>query len=160
MDKRVLEIITENLTNERLDAIVRGAEEYRQAEQETNRAINILEGMLDEEQQKTLDCYLSAENNRASVYSKISYRQGMKDVLTLLISLIDGQKAGNDNDRLKTKEDVDNIIRLYKATINGYYLAWRDNNANKDYNTMIKGTMDYSLMDKQRTVFEAVLKSM
>ena len=49
MDKRVLEIITENLTNERLDDIVRGVEEYGQAEQETNRTINVLEGMLDQE---------------------------------------------------------------------------------------------------------------
>lgn len=55
MDKRVLEIITENLTNERLDDIVRGVEEYGQAEQETNRTINVLEGMLDQEQQKALD---------------------------------------------------------------------------------------------------------
>lgn len=90
MDKRVLEIIMENLTNERLDDIVQGTEEYRQAEQETNRTINFLEGMLDEVQQKTLDGYLSAENHRASVYSKISYKQGMKDILVLLISLIDG----------------------------------------------------------------------
>lgn len=89
MEKRVLEIITENLTNERLDDIVQGVEEYRQAEQETNRAINILEGMLEHEQQKALDIYLSAENHRASVYSKISYRQGMKDILALLVSLVE-----------------------------------------------------------------------
>ena len=90
MDKRVLEIITENLMNERLDSIVQNNEEYRQAEQETDKAICILEGMLSQEQQKALDDYLSAENHRAAVYAEISYRQGMKDILTLLISLING----------------------------------------------------------------------
>lgn len=90
MDKQVLDIITENLTNERLDEIVRGVEEYRQAEQEADKTIDILEGMLVQGQQRVLDIYLSAENHRASVYSKISYRQGMKDILTLLVSLVDG----------------------------------------------------------------------
>lgn len=90
MDKRVLEIITENLMNERLDSIVQNNEEYRQAEQETDKMICILEGMLSQEQQKDLDGYLSAENRRAAVYTEISYRQGMKDILTLLVSLING----------------------------------------------------------------------
>ncbi|MBD5502438.1 MAG: hypothetical protein HDR09_01405 [Lachnospiraceae bacterium] len=89
MDKRVLEIITENLMNERLDSIVQNNEEYRQAEQETNKTICVLEGMLSQEQQKALDGYLSAENCRAAVYAEISYRQGMKDVLDFLISLVD-----------------------------------------------------------------------
>lgn len=88
MDKRVLEIITENLTNERLDSIVQNNEEYRWAEQETNKTICVLKGILNQEQQKALDDYLSAENHRASVYTEISYRQGMKDILTLLVSLI------------------------------------------------------------------------
>ena len=44
MDKRVLEIITENLMNERLDSIVQNNEEYRRAEQETDKAICVLEG--------------------------------------------------------------------------------------------------------------------
>lgn len=89
MDKRVLEIITENLMNERLDSIVQNNEKYRQAEQETDKTICVLEGMLSQEQQKALDDYLSAENHRAAVYAEISYKQGMKDILTLLVSLID-----------------------------------------------------------------------
>lgn len=90
IDKQILEIIIENLTNERLDEIVRGIEEYRQAEQEADRTIDILEGMLDQGQQRALDSYMSAENHRISVYNQISYRQGMKDILTLLISLVEG----------------------------------------------------------------------
>lgn len=88
MDKRVLEIITENLMNERLDSIVQNNEEYRQAEQETDKTICVLEGLLSQEQQKALDDYLAAENHRSSVYTEISYKQGMKDILTLLVSLI------------------------------------------------------------------------
>ena len=88
MDKRVLEIITENLMNERLDSIVQNNEEYRRAEQETDKAICVLEGMLSQEQKKALDDYLSAENCRAAVYTEIGYRQGMKDVLAFLVALI------------------------------------------------------------------------
>lgn len=90
MDKRVLEIITENLMNERLDSIVQNNEEYRQAEQETDKMICVFEGILSQEQQKVLDDDLSAENHRAAVYAEVSYRQGMKDVLAFLISLVDG----------------------------------------------------------------------
>lgn len=61
---------------------------------------------------------------------------------------------------LKTKEDIDEIIKLYKATINGYYVEWRNQNSSKEYNTMIKSTMDYDLMDKQRMVFETVFKNL
>lgn len=88
MDKRVLEIITENLTNERLDSIVQNNKDYRLAEQETDKTICVLEGILSQEQQKVLDDYLSAENHRAAVYAEISYKQGMKDILTLLVALI------------------------------------------------------------------------
>ena len=63
-------------------------------------------------------------------------------------------------DLLKSEDDVNRIIKLYKATISGYYLEWKNVNDNKDYNTMIKSVMDYSLMDKQRTIFEALLKNM
>ncbi len=88
MDKRVLEIIIENLTNERLDEIVQGVEAYRQAEED--RTLCVLEGMLDKEQRKALDRYLSVENHRTAVYTEMSYKQGMKDILALLIALIGG----------------------------------------------------------------------
>lgn len=89
MDKHVLDIIIENLTNERLDEIVRSVEEYRQAEEETDKTISVLEGMLDKEQNKALDRYLSAENHRAAVYTEISYKQGMKDLVSLVRALVD-----------------------------------------------------------------------
>ncbi|MBD5513698.1 MAG: hypothetical protein HDR06_03335 [Lachnospiraceae bacterium] len=46
MDKRVLEIITENLMNERLDSIVQNNEEYRQAEQEPIKRYVFWKGCL------------------------------------------------------------------------------------------------------------------
>lgn len=89
MDKKVLETIIENLTNERLDSLVRNIEKYKQAEQEADRTMSILEETLNQEQQKAFNDYLSAENHRASVYTEISYKQGMKDVVAFLIGLID-----------------------------------------------------------------------
>ena len=88
MEREVLDIIIENLTNERLDAIAFQDEEYIRAEEETGRKQSLLEEMLSEEQYKLFEEYLSAENHRMAVYTGLSYRQGMKDLTALLVSLL------------------------------------------------------------------------
>ena len=88
MGKEVLDIITENLTNERLDDIAFQNEEYMRAEEETGRKQNLLEEMLNEEQCRLFEEYLSAENHRMAVYTDLSYKQGMKDLTALLVSLL------------------------------------------------------------------------
>lgn len=88
MEKEVLDIITEILTNERLDGIAFQNEEYMQAEEETGRKQELLEEMLSEEQRKVFEEYLSSENHRMAVYTALSYKQGMKDLTALLVSLL------------------------------------------------------------------------
>ncbi len=88
MEKEVLDIITEILTNERLDGIAFQNEEYMHAEEETGRRQDLLEEMLNEEQYKVFENYLTAENHRTAVYAALSYKQGMKDLTALLVSLL------------------------------------------------------------------------
>lgn len=88
MEKEVLDIITEILTNERLDGIAFQNEEYMQAEEETGRKHDLLEEMLNEEQYKVFEEYLTAENHRTAVYAVLSYKQGMRDLTALLVSLL------------------------------------------------------------------------
>lgn len=87
MDKDVLEIITENLTNERLDQIIVQTEEYREAEQKEKQLSEIFEKMLDKEQRKAFNQYQTAENSRIATYIALSYQQGMKDVVNIFLSL-------------------------------------------------------------------------
>lgn len=93
MREEVLRIITENLTNERLDAIIMQTEEYQQAQREENQMTEILEKTLSKEQHKAYNQYLTAENQRIAVYIMLCYRQGMKDIVELLMSL-----AGSDTE--------------------------------------------------------------
>ncbi len=76
MGEEILRIITENLTNERLDAIIMQMEEYQQAQKEENQMAAILEKTLIKEQYKAYDQYLTAENQRISVYITFCYRRG------------------------------------------------------------------------------------
>lgn len=82
-----MKIITENLTNERLDGIITQIEEYQQAEKEENHMAAILEKMLSKEQFRAYNQYLTAENQRVSVYISLCYQQGMKDIISLLLLL-------------------------------------------------------------------------
>jgi len=87
MGKEILSIITEHLTNERLDQIILQTEEYRQAEQEEKYLSERFEEMLDGEQRKGFNQYQTAENGRIATYIALTYQQGMKDVVNIFLSL-------------------------------------------------------------------------
>ena len=87
MGEDILKIITENLTNERLDRIIMQMEEYKEAEKEENQMAANFERMLNQEQFKAYNQYLTAENQRISVYITLCYQQGMRDIIELLMSL-------------------------------------------------------------------------
>ena len=87
MEKDIMTIITENLTNERLDQIIVQTKEYRQAEQEEKYLSERLEEMLDREQRKAFNQYQTAENSRIATYIALTYQQGMKDIVNIFLSL-------------------------------------------------------------------------
>lgn len=90
MKDEVLELVTQQLTEIRLHDIVHADQEYTQAEQkETERYEHFLES-LTECQREEFENFLVAVNESAFISEKLSYQQGMKDLLSLLRSL------GND----------------------------------------------------------------
>lgn len=71
----------------RLDGIVHANQEYMQAEQkETERYEHFLES-LTECQKEEFENFLIAVNESAFISEKLSYQQGMKDIVALLGSL-------------------------------------------------------------------------
>lgn len=87
MGKDIMAIITENLTNERLDQIIVQTKEYRKAEQEENYLSERFEEMLDSKQRKAFNQYQTAESKRIATYIALTYQQGMKDVVNIFLSL-------------------------------------------------------------------------
>lgn len=64
---------------------------------------------------------------------------------------------GNISNTLKTSDDVERILKLYKAAIKGYYNQWRKDNNDKDYNAMIKAPFDMKLMDSSKSMAESMM---
>jgi len=62
-------------------------------------------------------------------------------------------------EKLKTKDDIDKIILLYKSTLRGYYNAWKKNNPDSGYNNMIKSKIDDDILDDARSMAESMIKS-
>jgi len=42
------------------------------------------------------------------------------------------------------------LVKLYTASLKGYYSSWIKSNPGKEYNDMIKSTVDYSLLEQSR----------
>lgn len=53
-------------------------------------------------------------------------------------------------EKLSNENDIKRIITLYKGAISGYYSGWKQENIDKDYNTMIKSPLNEVLMDTSR----------
>lgn len=89
MYKEVLATIIENLAKERLDDIAFQSDEYVKADEEAKENLKGLRGMLNKEQAAALEEYLESASYREVLYSEIGYRQGMKDFVALMLSLVD-----------------------------------------------------------------------
>ena len=46
--------------------------------------------------------------------------------------------------------EINRIINLYKGTFKGYFKNWKDKHPGHSYNDMIKGRIDYEIMDMSR----------
>lgn len=109
--KTVMEIVTEYLGNERLDSIILKMEEYRQADKKADAALEEVPIMeMGDEARKALDKYLSALGEVMTVYSRLAYQQGMKDLMEFALSLMDDRRyhiempAGQAADSEKEEE--------------------------------------------------------
>lgn len=90
MIQEVLEILADNLTNERLDNIIQQDKEYIEIKERVHKSLLELEaiGSDKKEVQRIIDAYDSTVHEESSLYARLAYKQGMKDLAQLLLSLI------------------------------------------------------------------------
>lgn len=83
----ILELLAPYISD-RLGNVFEKSEEYQNAVAEESELIEKLILELNEEQAQRFDQYFSAANATASVREKLTYRQGMADLLKILIDLM------------------------------------------------------------------------
>ena len=88
MQENILELITQALTENRIIDKVHQTEEYHKAKEEETKAYDLLISDLTPQQKQRLDKFLDDATWSTALWEKIAYQQGMKDFLSLLISLL------------------------------------------------------------------------
>ncbi|MCM1050095.1 MAG: hypothetical protein NC433_16900 [Clostridiales bacterium] len=88
--KEVLNVITDNLMNERLDDIIQKNNNYQEIAKRVHEALLDLKNIDSNTKdiQKIIEEYDVVVHEESSLYARLSYQQGMKDVIQLLFSLI------------------------------------------------------------------------
>lgn len=85
--KGILDIIIENLTNERLDSIVFANDEYKNLLQKYNESANIFESSLTPEQQTLYNAFTVDYNAMSAMYARLAYELGLRDLAELCTEL-------------------------------------------------------------------------
>jgi hypothetical protein len=87
VNDEVLEMMTQLMTDVRLEDIVRENQEYQQALKEERAIYEKFRKLLNQEQKDLLEEFLAASSESACVYDRLSYQQGMRDLFALFQSL-------------------------------------------------------------------------
>lgn len=87
MGDRILEMITQCLTEERIGEIAANDEEYQSAKRREIEIHNKFEATLSDEQMKLFDDFISAAAKSEINLERINYQQGMKDMFALIKAL-------------------------------------------------------------------------
>lgn len=83
----ILNILVEHCTNERLDHIIMQNKDYQLASGQSDKFLEKLCEIMNVEQQLLLNDYIVANNKSSALYASCAYRQGMKDIVSLMDSL-------------------------------------------------------------------------
>ncbi len=95
MKKSIMDIITENATNERLDAILNQDKMFAGLQEKIDRTIEVFNGLnLTKEQRRAVDRMVSAHTESGAYYSAMAYRQGFKDCAELMAEIFTGSDEG------------------------------------------------------------------
>lgn len=86
-EKSVLNILIDNCTNERLDAIVFANEDYKEIKKQASNSFQTLLDSLTPEQNRLFNLYTVNENALSALYARLAYEQGQRDIIELLKSL-------------------------------------------------------------------------
>ena len=92
MIQEVLDILTKNMTNERLDNIIQKDKNYQDVLERLDKTYKKFEKIYkeieDPEMQDTLNDYDTILHEESAMHVQLAYKQGMKDFAQLLVSLI------------------------------------------------------------------------
>jgi len=87
----VIDLLTEYATNERLSRIVESDEELRSARIDADGKYTEIISVLEDNQRKLLDSFITADSEMDARMEFLSYQQGLKDMFNLIMSLMDKQ---------------------------------------------------------------------
>lgn len=88
-NRPIVDILIENLTNERLDAKVSQNPDYLESTKHANTLLDNLDSALTPEQRHLLDAYCTAQNASSALYARLAYEQGLRDCAELWHDLTD-----------------------------------------------------------------------
>lgn len=83
MESDILEVLLQDLVEERLSKIIMEDEEYCRTTQVEEKSYDKLESMLTKDQQEALEDFLSLKADTEVIIEKTAYTQGMRDMYTL-----------------------------------------------------------------------------
>lgn len=87
MKNEILEMVTQCLVEMRLHDLLQENDDYRRAVQEEVELYERFLGNLSEWQKEEFENFLTVSNESAVICEKLSYQQGMKDLMKLLKNL-------------------------------------------------------------------------
>lgn len=88
MRKSIFDIITEYAINEGVNSVVRQDDEYKQIQEKIDTLTNEFTALgLSEEQRLLTDRLLTCYNESGACYGKITYQQGFRDCVSLLLEI-------------------------------------------------------------------------
>lgn len=92
MIKNVMDILTEHGTNERLDALLMQDKEYAKLRRKINEKTADYDRLdLTKKQRRIIDRMISAYIESGAYHTAVSYRQGIKDGISMMVEAVSDQ---------------------------------------------------------------------
>lgn len=88
MEKSIFEVITDYAVNEGLSHVLQQSDEYEQIQKEMNEATSKFDALcLPKEQRLIVDRLLTSYNESGAHYGRMTYQQGFRDCVSLLLEI-------------------------------------------------------------------------
>lgn len=88
MEKSIFEMITDYAVNEGLSRVLQQSDEYGRIQKKMNDATSEFEALcLPKEQRLIIDRLLTSYNESGAYYGKMTYQQGFRDCVLLLVEI-------------------------------------------------------------------------
>lgn len=88
MDKDIFDVITEYAVNEAVNGVLLQNDEYKQIQAKIDSLTDELDRYILPKQLRVLiDRLISSYNENSALYGRMTYRQGMRDCVSLLVEM-------------------------------------------------------------------------